>query len=82
MRATGLLEAVNRRNVGMIQRSENLRLALESLQTLFVLGERLGQDLDRYVPTEFFVLRSIHLAHATFANGLDDDVVGELVTSS
>ncbi len=38
---------VNRRDVGMIQRRERLRLAFEPCQAFGVSGERVRQDLDR-----------------------------------
>ncbi len=40
--AVGLLEAVNARDVGMIQRGEQLRFALEPREPVGVLGERVA----------------------------------------
>ena len=50
--AARLLEAVDRGDVRMIQRGQDLRLALEARQPLGVRGERLGQHLDRHVAIE------------------------------
>ncbi len=41
------LEGVDRRDAGVIQRGERLRLALETRDAVPVLEELLGQDLDR-----------------------------------
>jgi len=45
-----LLEAVDDRNVGMIQRREDFGFALEPHQPLGVCGNGLRQDLDRDLP--------------------------------
>ena len=44
-----LLKAVDSGDVGMIQRREDLRFALESRQTLGISGEQIRQDFDRHV---------------------------------
>src|ERR1019366_9983614 len=42
-----LAEVVNRENVGMIQRGNGLRFLLKTPQPVSVLGQRLGENLDR-----------------------------------
>ena len=69
-----LFEAVDRRDVGMIQRRQELRLALEAREAVRIGGEELGQDFQRDVAIEPRVARAIHLAHAARADG-DDDLV-------
>ena len=74
-RAAAVLDAVNLGDVRMIERRECLRLAFEAHQAVGVGGERLGQDLERDVASEFRVARSIHLAHATGAKRAEDLVL-------
>ena len=50
------------------------RFTLEAREPLRVLGERIGQDLDRHLTTEAGVGGAIDRAHAPFAN-LRGDVV-------
>ena len=59
--AAGLLEPVDRGDVGMIQRRERLRLALEPRQAFGVSCERVRQDLDRDLAIQLRVRRPIHL---------------------
>ena len=65
--AVGLLEAVDRADVRMIQRGEHARLALEAREPVGVARERARQDLDRDVAPELRVARAVHLAHAAGA---------------
>ena len=65
--AVRFLEAVDRTDVGMVQRREHPRLALEPREPIGVARERTGQDLDRDVARELGVVRLIHLAHAARA---------------
>ncbi len=62
--AVGLLEAVHGREVGVIERGEQPRLALEARQALGVVGELRGQHLDRDVAPQLGVARPVDLAHA------------------
>ena len=71
----GLLEAVDRRDIGMIEGGEDLGLPPEAGHPLLILREGRGQDLDRDVASELHVPRAIDLAHAAFADG-GDDLVG------
>ena len=71
------LEAVDRGDVGMVQRRERLRLALEPRQAFGVGGERVRQDLDRDLAAERRVRRPIHLPHAAFADLRGDFVDAE-----
>ena len=66
------LDTVDGSDVGMIQRSERLRFAVESRDALGIGGERLGQDFDRNLPPEIRVGGSVNLAHATRAKRTDD----------
>ena len=74
VRAQRLLEAVDRGDVGMIQRRERLRLAFEPRETIGVSGKCVRQNLDRHLSTQRRVGRPIHLAHPTFADRRGDVV--------
>ena len=72
-----LLEAVDRGDVGVVERREHLRLAPESGQPLGILRHRLGKDLDRDVAVEFGVPRPVHLPHPARSERRDDLVGAE-----
>ena len=61
--AVCLLEAVDRADVGMIQRREDPRLPLEAREPVRTARERARQDLDRDVAPKLRVARAIDLAH-------------------
>jgi len=71
----GLFQAVDLRDVRVIQRGERLRFAFESRQSIRIVGERVGKNLQRDVTIEFRVPRAIDLAHPTRAER-GDDLVG------
>jgi hypothetical protein len=64
-RGSALFEAVDLRDVRMVQRREQLRLALEPGEPLGIVRERLEQHLDRNRAFEPRVARSINFSHAT-----------------
>jgi len=61
--------------VGMVQRCQQLRLSLETSESLRILRERVGQELDRDLAVEGGVQRLPHHAHPTLADLLDQAVV-------
>jgi hypothetical protein len=69
-----LLEAIDVRDVRVIERGQQTRLTLEPDQPIRVARERGGQDLDRDVAPEPAVAATVHLAHAARAEGRDDVV--------
>jgi hypothetical protein len=77
VQAGRLLDRIDRRDVGVIERRERLRLALESRHALRVVGERVRQDLDRHLAAQDGVGCSIHLAHAAFTDQRGDFVDAE-----
>jgi hypothetical protein len=77
VQAGRLLDRIDRRDVGVIERRERLRLALEPRHALRVVGERVRQDLDRHLAAERRVRRPIHLTHSAFANERGDLVDAE-----
>ena len=74
-------QTIEGRDARVIQRSENLRFSHESLQPVSVLGESVRKDFDRHIPPELRILRPEHLTHAALANGFDDFVMRESLTT-
>jgi hypothetical protein len=67
--AARLFDAVDGRDVRMIQSGKRARFALESSEPLCVLGEGVGQDLDCHAALQLVVARPIDLAHAAGPDG-------------
>jgi len=61
----GLVDAVDLRDVGMVQSSDRLGLALEPSQPLVILREVFRKDLDRHLAIQSRVLRPVDLPHGT-----------------
>ena len=72
--SVALLEAVDVRDVRMVQRRQRPGFAVEARAPVGVEGEGLGQDLDRDVPTQFRVRCAIDLAHTAGAERRADCV--------
>ena len=49
-------------DVGVVQGCKDLGLSLESGESFFVLGELIGQDLDRDIPAELCIAGAVDLA--------------------
>ncbi len=75
--ATAFFEAVDRGDVGMVQRGERLGFPREARQAVRVMRERRGQHLDGDVAVELCVARAPHLAHPAFAERRGDMVNAE-----
>jgi hypothetical protein len=72
-RAARFLDSMDRRDVRMIQRSQQLRFARESGKTVRIRHHRRRQDLERDVTLQSRVMRAIDLAHSPLSNeGIDD----------
>ena len=63
---------VNREDIGVVQCGRGLGLLLEAAHEVGLVGERLGQNLQRDVALQSRIASPIHLAHAAAANQLDD----------
>ncbi len=74
-RARVLLDRVEGDDVGVVERRDGARFALQAGESLGRGGEVRGQELERHVPAEPRVAGAIDLAHATRAQG-DEDLVG------
>jgi len=72
----GGLEPVDVRDVGMVQRGQQVRLAREAGQALGIASQLRRQHLYRYLPAKARVRRPIDLAHAPRADGGGDAVLG------
>ena len=64
VRGGRLLEAVDRADVGMVQRREHPCFALEAREAIRVARERAGQDLDGDITTKLRVPCLVDVAHA------------------
>jgi hypothetical protein len=69
-----MLRPVNRGDVRMVERCENVGLPLESLLPQLVVGEEIGEDLDRDLALQLGVLGAVHLAHPAGSEGAEDPV--------
>ena len=61
------LDAIERGDVGVIERREHLGLALEASQPIAIVGQGGRQHLDRHVAAEPLVVRAVHFTHAADA---------------
>ena len=76
-----LLQPINRGDVGMIERGERARLALEPSQPIRIGSKDDRQNLQRHIATKLGVVRAIHLAHAADAKDARDAIRAELRAS-
>ena len=67
------------RDVRMVQRGQQLGLALEACQPFGISGEGVGEDLDRDLAVEVRVESLPHDTHAAFADLFDEPVVEQLL---
>ncbi len=72
-----LFEAVDVRDVRMVQRCEGLGFARESSQPIGIGCERLREDFERDVAIQLGIARAIDLSHAAFADRRGDVVASE-----
>jgi hypothetical protein len=62
-RAVDLVQIMNRRNIGMIQRREGDSFALKSGDLVGITAEFAGEDLDGDVAPQLSVAGAVHIAH-------------------
>ena len=72
MDPVALLEAVDARDVRVIEGREHPGFALETRDSLGVCGEHLGQDLQRHTALQPGILRQLDLAHAAGPDHVHD----------
>ena len=75
LHAVGFFEAVDGRDVRMVQRREHFRFALESGEPLSVAGHRRRQDLQGDLAFQLRVGGAVDLAHSAYAD-LGGDLIG------
>ena len=63
---------------GWFSDGQHLRFALEPRETLGILRERVGQDLERDVAVELGIARTIDFAHAACAQEREDFIRAEV----
>jgi hypothetical protein len=80
MDAAGLLDAVERDNIGVVQRGDGLGFALKTLQALTVEGHLGGKGLQRNHAVQVQVFRRVDLPHAAAAERPHDPVVQQSCT--
>ena len=76
----GFVNFVNRADVRVVQRGRGLGLALEAAESLCVVGEFVGKELQGDVATELQVFRLIDHAHSPAADLAKDAVMGNRLT--
>jgi hypothetical protein len=70
----GLLEAVDRPDVRMVEGRERFGFTLKARKAIRIAGHRCRQHLDRRRPLQIAVDRAIDLAHSAFAELGDDGI--------
>jgi len=76
-RPASKVEPVERRDVRVVQRCQELRFPLEASEPLFVTGELFGQDFDGDVALQLRIDGTVDLTHPTNPDGLGDLVVSQ-----
>jgi hypothetical protein len=74
LRVSGLFEPIDRTDVGMIELCQRPGFPLESSDPIGIGGKQFGQHFDRDVAIKLPIARTIHHAHAAFAEGGQDFV--------
>src|SRR5213593_990799 len=72
LRALGFFESVDRGDMRMIERGQQLRLALESSDPFRIFCEELGQSFDGDVAIELGVTGFVDFAHPTGTDGTEN----------
>ena len=80
-RVVGLLDGMQRHDVGMVERRNSFRFPDEAGAPYRIGGEGVREHFERHATIQPRVAREIDLAHATSANPLEDFVLGEKRTS-
>ena len=61
-------DLIDRADIGMVQRRSSTRLAPEALQRSAVVGEVIGEELERYRPVKQRIFCLVHHTHAPAAD--------------
>ena len=68
-------EGVDGGDVGVVQRRQQMGLALQPCEALRVGAQFLGQDLDRHLTLQLGIPRPIHLTHTALTERFKDFVM-------
>ena len=68
------LETMNRRDVGMVQRGEQVGFALQPRRPFRITDQGLREDLDGDIPFELRIGGPVDLSHPARADAVADDV--------
>src|SRR5262245_36375395 len=68
------VQAIDRGDVRMVQRGEELRFATKAPESLWIAGEGLGQDLHRDIASELGITSTVDFTHPAAAKRGDDPV--------
>jgi hypothetical protein len=63
----GLFQPMDRGNVGMIERRQELGLALEAGHSLRITGECIGEEFERSLASQIEIFGHVDFPHATLA---------------
>ncbi len=74
--ALGFFQAIDGRDVRVVERSEELRLAAEAGHAVGVAGEGLGQDFEGDVAVQAVVAGPVDFTHAALAELLGNPIMG------
>ncbi len=61
--AARVLESVDLRDVGVVERCQHLRLAFEPREAIGVVGDGRQEHFERHIAMEFAVVRQVDFAH-------------------
>ncbi len=78
----GLLEAIDCRNIRVIEGRQHLRFALEAREAIGIAGKFDRQRLDRHVAPEPRVTSPPHFAHAALAERSGDGIWADMATGA
>jgi hypothetical protein len=65
---------MNGRDIRMVQRRQYVRFMAETRQPIRIVHKCIGQNLERHLARQLCILRAIDLAHAAFADQIDDAI--------
>ena len=72
-------EAEDRSDIGVTQRRQHLRFALEASKTIWITRERVRKDLERDAPVQLGIVPPVYLSHSARANQVANFIDAETV---
>ncbi len=78
--AVRFFQSVDGGDVGMVERSQHPRLALEPRQAIGMVRKALGQDLQSHVTVQLAIPDAIYLPHSARSQRAADFIMAEVVT--